>query len=521
MEGPLWKCSEWVRKWNARSFSLVGPQLSWQPQEVAAGSEGAASTSKSAACVCVRGAALGRGLRFSLSGVTVFPFVVFLRCGRELLLGAASAELRTRWMQKLQASACCDCGEGRPRTKSVCSDPGTNIQPRAAPCTSPATCGSPPGSPSRAGATSSNSTSNNSSSKLDQCFKLGWHVSVANCSVHEVLPHGESGALRDQQSRNNDGSPVPAEIPSVRVLWTVRYSCSSMEWVAQRTFSDLVEFDLAFRRWMHHQYFSVAVSSMDDDGEHELFRTDNGKSAQPGGAGHILKPHTGTKFSTSCPCGHCPCFLPQLPDVELLYPELVQEGTRWLLTSASNKLLCHSPRNPVDIGAHLRDINVGGVEFSKVVVSFHQGRETLVSQMNAYFERAASMSCFHSFMIRTGSEPRHFLSADLQPTQLSEDPRGMSRVPRLLKTRPSADFPSFPLQKVYARLKPGDILLFNIRSRIAAVQRVVCNCFWDHIGIVTMTRADERLHLLEVGANCVTWNLQVCGVMLSFFRPAT
>jgi hypothetical protein len=44
---------------------------------------------------------------------------------------------------------------------------------------------------------------------------------------------------------------------------------------------------------------------------------------------------------------------------------------------------------------------------------------------------------------------------------------------------------------------PGDILLFNVRSRLASVQRTVCRCFWDHVGIVTMTRADERLQLLE------------------------
>ena len=105
-------------------------------------------------------------------------------------------------------------------------------------------------------------------------------------------------------------------------------------------------------------------------------------------------------------------------------------------------------------------------------------------------------------------------------------------MPVLAKSPRCPDYPAFPLRKVYARLKPGlilacaqpvrhcvcvpfftklfvrcslgDIVLFNIRSPMASVQRLICHCFWDHVGIVTMTRADERLHLLEATQQGVT-----------------
>ena len=485
MDGPLFKRSEWVHRWNPRWFTLNGAELAWRNGR--GGSR--AGSGHGCGSVPLHGAAHCRGLRFAHKGQTVFPFVVILCNGRELQLGALTPELRSQWIHKLEEAAnsivplhtLCTSTSGCNRGTDADGGPmrpASDATPRAETTAG----GTPPGSPPP-----------KTADGLDRCFSLGWYLSVSDITLHAVPPvtapagvlpaepspasgsaaaAAASGSGSSTGTSGGSGSSAVTATTAAVALCAVRYACSSLEWVAHRTFADLVEFDLTFRRWMM-QHASCSSSGIgdggsvhgeDDEEEEDEQENDEGVVVDGGGGGSGSRGGTHGGVSgdarharfARCRRGHSAAVhsLPQLPDIELLFPEFVQEGHRGFLSAATNKLLCHSPRNPVDAGTlvllppsvnGLRGgsagwwdapaasatadadaetdgggsrksswgsggDNVGAPPASSsrhardAARAFVAARPLLLAELGAYFDRVVQIPCFHDFMVRTGSQ---------------------------------------------------------------------------------------------------------------------
>lgn len=332
---------------------------------------------------------------FPKGGESIFPFILLLSNGAELHLAATSLHLRARWMRALSDASV--RGHQRP-------------DPTGGGTTAPSSTDTSPASPTPTASRPRWSSSEDEddswhdvilqntpvggedcertpvpgkqSDVADQCHKSGWHLAVANISLHRYR-----GVEHVQSDSESVSTPVPAS--NILALWTIKYVCSSMEWVVQRTFSDLVEFDVSLRKWLQHSRLAAIAAGSDA-------RHCRGKYAY--GAWSV----------------------PQLPDVERRIPQFLLPGSPSLLADCTNKLLCHSPRNPVDAR-----LPVGKAMDAPGTHSAHSGsnlersikrffaldREILKTQMNAYLKEVTKMDFFHDFMIRTGSQVSFVLIA--------------------------------------------------------------------------------------------------------------
>ncbi|EGZ27619.1 hypothetical protein PHYSODRAFT_353423 [Phytophthora sojae] len=73
------------------------------------------------------------------------------------------------------------------------------------------------------------------------------------------------------------------------------------------------------------------------------------------------------------------------------------------------------------------------------------------------------------------------------------------------------------LQVLEYYTRPGDLILFNGRAKVSALQRSLTRAEWDHVGIVVPSREDGQLQLLEATGDGVTLCPLVCSFSLRLF----
>jgi hypothetical protein len=103
----------------------------------------------------------------------------------------------------------------------------------------------------------------------------------------------------------------------------------------------------------------------------------------------------------SPPAPLLPNGLPPLPDLEHLFECAVPAVDRNFVAMATNKLLQHSPYNPVDAGLTLRSNFIRTQTHRDFNGYAHR---QLRAELDHYFECASKIPGFHMFMISSGSQ---------------------------------------------------------------------------------------------------------------------
>lgn len=387
MEGFLFKLSDWIQRWNPRHFSLTKKVLSWQSTNHVK-HEFMDRSSKPRGSISLTGVQAARGLRLEHNNAQIYPFVLLFPGGREIILAATSRSARTKWLKRLTGTCVTSTKKSnilssvsKQKVLENCSDtvaqklsPSLTKQPIPfnLPCTS---------HPQNQNINSLTATTllvekrtiNGSScnQNMKESIQAGWKVSVVNVGLFQFkMPQRRSQTV-------------------IRPIWSLRYSCGSVEWIALRTFADIIEFDIAFKRWLQCEQASLQVKTYHNEHDH-YSKCCNEKKSETKVKGAL---------QTGIPVPHH--ILPILPDVAGQFEFALPTGHRHFVATASNKLLQHSPSNPVDLGISL---NSDFAHTEKHRLFEIDAKTHMIPALNSYFAQIGKLLIFHKFMICTGSQ---------------------------------------------------------------------------------------------------------------------